>query len=138
MRTMRALHAYAQSDPSRLVYEDAPVPMLTPGDVLVRVHASGVSPGELDWPGVWLRHDGTPRTPPIVPGHEVAGVVDTVGPATSGLAVGDEVFGYIDVRRDGADAEYVAASASELVPKPATLTHAQAAAVPLSGLTAWQ
>jgi NADPH:quinone reductase-like Zn-dependent oxidoreductase len=112
--------------------------MLTPGDVLVRVHASGVSPGELDWPGVWLRHDGTPRTPPIVPGHEVAGVVDTVGPATSGLAVGDEVFGYIDVRRDGADAEYVAASASELVPKPATLTHAQAAAVPLSGLTAWQ
>ena len=135
---MRALHAYAQSDPSRLVYEDAPVPALAPGDVLVRVHASGVSPGELDWPGVWLRHDGTPRTPPIVPGHEVSGVVEAVGPATAGLAVGDEVFGYIDVRRDGADAEYVAARADELVPKPATLTHAQAAAVPLSALTAWQ
>jgi NADPH:quinone reductase-like Zn-dependent oxidoreductase len=135
---MRALHAYAQSDPSRLVYEDAPVPAPAPGDVLVRVHASGVSPGELDWPGIWLHHDGTPRTPPIVPGHEVSGIVDTLGPATAGLAVGDEVFGYIDVRRDGADAEYVAARAVELVPKPATLSHAQAATVPLSGLTAWQ
>ena len=61
-----------------------PLPTLGPGDVLVRVHASGVSPGELDWPGTWLRHDGTPRTPPIVPGHEVAGVVDTVGPAHDG------------------------------------------------------
>jgi NADPH:quinone reductase-like Zn-dependent oxidoreductase len=135
---MRALHAYAPSDPSRLALEDAPVPTLGQGDVLVRVHASGVSPGELDWPGIWLRHDGTPRTPPIVPGHEVAGVVDTVGPATTGLAVGDEVFGYIDVRRDGADAEYVAVQATELAPKPVSLTHARAAAVPLSALTAWQ
>ena len=135
---MRVLHAYAQSDPARLVYEEAPIPALGPADVLVRVRASGVSPGELDWPGVWLHHDGTPRTPPVVPGHEVAGVVDTVGPAATGLGVGDEVFGYIDVRRDGADAEYVAARADELVPKPAILTHAQAAAVPLSALTAWQ
>lgn len=135
---MRALHAYAPSDPSRLVLEDAPAPTLGAGDVLVRVHASGVSPGELDWPGVWLRHDGTPRTPPIVPGHEVAGVVEAVGPDAIGLADGDEVFGYIDVRRDGADAEYVAAQSAELAPKPASLTHAQAAAVPLSALTAWQ
>ena len=74
---MRALHAYARSDPSRLVFEDAPLPTLAPGDVLVRVHASGVTPSELDWPTAWLHHDGTPRTPPIVPGHEVAGVVDT-------------------------------------------------------------
>ncbi len=135
---MRALHAYAKHDPSRLVVEDAPLPTLGPGDVLVRVHASGVSPGELDWPTAWLDHDGTSRTPPIIPGHEVAGVVDTVGPATTGLAVGDEVFGYIDVRRDGADAEYVAAQAAEVAPQPASLTHAQAAAVPLSALTAWQ
>ena len=60
------------------------------------------------------------------------------GRPRAGLAVGDEVFGFIDFRRDGADAEYVAARADELVPKPATLTHAQAAAVPLSALTAWQ
>jgi NADPH:quinone reductase-like Zn-dependent oxidoreductase len=135
---MRALHAYAKSDPLRLVLEDAPVPALGPDDVLVRVYASGVSPGELDWPGAWLNRDGTPRQPPIVPGHEVAGVVDVVGPATVGLAVGDAVFGYIDVRRDGADAEYVAVRADELTPKPANLTHIQAAAIPLSALTAWQ
>ncbi|WP_173923463.1 NADP-dependent oxidoreductase [Agromyces sp. Marseille-P2726] len=135
---MRALHAYARSDPSRLVVEDAPLPELGPSDVLVRVHASGVSPGELDWPTAWLHHDDTPRRPPIVPGHEVAGIVDAVGPDAAGLTVGDAVFGYIDVRRDGADAEYTAARADELAPEPVTLSHAQAAAVPLSGLTAWQ
>jgi NADPH:quinone reductase-like Zn-dependent oxidoreductase len=135
---MRVLHAYAKSDPSKLRLEEAPVPAVGPGDVLLRVQASGVSPGELDWPGAWLRHDGTPRTPPIVPGHEVAGIVEKLGPDTSGVAVGDEVYGYIDVRRDGADAEYVAVRAEELAPKPATLSHAQSAAIPLSALTAWQ
>jgi NADPH:quinone reductase-like Zn-dependent oxidoreductase len=135
---MRALHAYARSDPSRLVLEEAPVPALGPDDVLVRVHASGVSPGELDWGKTWVNRDGTPRTPPIVPGHEVAGVVETIGRDSAGLAVGDEVFGYIDNHRDGADAEFVAVRADELEAKPATLTHAEAAAVPLSALTAWQ
>lgn len=135
---MRALHAYAQHDPSRLVVEDAPVPSLGPGDVLVRVHASGVSPGELDWGGTWRHHDGTPRTPPIIPGHEVAGVVEAVAPDAAGITVGDEVFGYIDSQRDGADAEFVAVRVDELAAKPATATHAEAAAVPLSGLTAWQ
>jgi NADPH:quinone reductase-like Zn-dependent oxidoreductase len=135
---MRALHAYAKSDPSRLIYEVAPVPSLAPGDVLVRVHASGVTPSELDWPSTWLHHDGSPRTPPIIPGHEVAGVVEAVGPTVDGLAAGAEVYGLIDFRRDGADAEYVAVRAAELAPKPATLTHTQAAAAPLSALTAWQ
>ena len=77
---MRALHAYAHGDPSRLVVEDAPVPALASGDVLVRVHASGVSPTELDWQLTWLHHDGTPRTPPIVPGHELSGVVEAIAP----------------------------------------------------------
>ncbi len=135
---MRALYAYAQHDPSRLVVEDVPLPALRPGDVLVRVHASGVSPGELDWNGTWLSHDGGRRTPPIVPGHEVSGVVEKVGAGAAGIEVGDEVFGVIDFRRDGADAEFVAVSPDELVPKPATATHAEAAAVPLSALTAWQ
>jgi NADPH:quinone reductase-like Zn-dependent oxidoreductase len=137
-RTMRVLHAYAQHDPSRLVVEDAPLPTLEPGDVLVRVYASGVSPGELDWNGTWLRHDGGRRTPPIVPGHELSGVVESVGSGAEDIEVGDEVFGLIDVQRDGADAEFVAVHADELVPKPASATHAVAAATPLSALTAWQ
>jgi NADPH:quinone reductase-like Zn-dependent oxidoreductase len=136
---MRALHAYAENDPSRLVFEDdAPSPTLDPGDVLLRVHASGVTPSELDWPSTWLHHDGAPRTPPIVPGHEVTGVVEAVGPDSDGLTVGDEVYGLIDFRRDGADAEHVAVRATELAPKPVTLTFTEAAAVPLSALTAWQ
>ena len=135
---MRVLHAYAQHDPSRLVVEEAPLPTLGPGDVLVRVVASGVSPGELDWNGTWLQHDGARRTPPIVPGHELSGVVETVGTGAEGIGVGDEVFGLIDIQRDGADAEFVAVRADELVSKPATATHAEAAATPLSALTAWQ
>src|SRR5215218_6505459 len=106
---MRALHAFAKNDPSQLVYEeDAPSPALAPGDVLLRVHASGVTPSELDWPSTWLKNDGTPRPPPIIPGHEVAGVVEAVGPAAEELSVGDEMYGLIDFRHDGADAEYVA------------------------------
>jgi NADPH:quinone reductase-like Zn-dependent oxidoreductase len=137
---MFALRAHAQGEPARLAFEEAPSPDLGPRDVLVRVHASGVSPGELDWPGAWLDHDAAPRVPPIVPGHEVAGVVEAVGAEATGFAVGDEVFGYIDVHRDGSDAEYVAvrADAGELALKPRTLTYAEAAAVPLSALTAWQ
>ena len=135
---MRALRAYAKNDPSRLVYEYAPSPTLAPGDVLIRVHASGVTPSELDWPSTWIHHDGTPRTPPIVPGHEVAGVVETAGPDVAGLAAGDEVYGLIDFRRDGADAECVAVRAAELAPKPVTIAFTEAAAVPLSALTARQ
>lgn len=132
---MLAIHAYARSDPTQLRLEEAAMPEVGGGDVLVRVRASGVSPGELDWPTAWLHHDDSPRALPIVPGHEVAGVVHT---AAAGLAVGDEVYGYTDVRRNGADAEFVAVSADELAPKPATLSFAEAAAVPLSALTAWQ
>ncbi|MGW4928771.1 NADP-dependent oxidoreductase [Agromyces sp. NPDC004153] len=137
---MFALRAYARSDAARLVHEEAPSPGLGAHDVLVRVHASGVSPGELDWPGAWLDHDGTPRVPPIVPGHEISGVVEAIGPDATGFVVGDEVFGYTDVRRDGGDAELVAvrADGGEIAPKPASLTHVEASAVPLSALTAWQ
>lgn len=136
---MRALHAYARNDTSQLVYEDnAPPPTLTPGDVLLRVQASGVTPSELAWPTTWLKPDDTPRTPPIIPGHEVSGVVEALGPAAEGIAVGDEVYGLIAFRRDGADAEYAVMSASDLAPKPTTLAHEQAAAVPLSALSAWQ
>ena len=135
---MRALHAYVPGDPSRLIYEDAPSPAVGSGDILVRVYASGVSPSELDWPSAWLEHDGSPRTPPIVPGHELAGVVESFGPDVAGFHVGDAVFGFIDIRRNGADADYVAVRAEELAPKPATLSFSEAAAVPLSALTAWQ
>jgi NADPH:quinone reductase-like Zn-dependent oxidoreductase len=136
---MRVLHAYAPSDPTRLALEEAPPPEPGTGDVLLRVHASGVSPAELEWRLTWQYPDGSPRQPPIVLGHEVSGVVEALGPGdTDGLAVGDPVFGLIDFRRDGAHAELVAVRATELVAKPPALTHESAAAAPLSALTAWQ
>jgi NADPH:quinone reductase-like Zn-dependent oxidoreductase len=135
---MRALHAYAKNDPDCIAYEAAPDPVLDADDVLVRVHASGVSPTEIGWPATWVTADGAARPIPIVPGHEVSGVVVALGDRAEGLALGDEVFGLIDFQRDGADADYVAARGGELARKPTSLTHVQAAAVPLSALTAWQ
>jgi NADPH:quinone reductase-like Zn-dependent oxidoreductase len=135
---MRAMHAFAPGDATQLVVEDAPRPTIQPGDVLLRVHASGVTPSELSWPTTWLNADDSPRTPPIVPGHEVSGVVEEVGSDAEGHEVGDAVYGLIAFRRDGGNAEYVAVRAAELVTKPGTLTHVQTAAVPLSALTAWQ
>lgn len=135
---MHALRAYAKNDATRLVYEDGPRPVASPGDVVVRVHACGVSPTELAWPSTWVEPDGTDRPLPIIPGHEVSGVVASRGAGVDGVDVGDEVYGLIDFQRDGADSEYVAARAAELAPKPSTLDHVHAAAVPLSGLTAWQ
>jgi NADPH:quinone reductase-like Zn-dependent oxidoreductase len=135
---MHALQAYAKDDPSRLVYQEASLPSLAPDDALIRVHASGVSPAELSWLGTWVTSDGTSRPAPIVPGHEVAGIVETVGPAAVGVAVGDAVYGLIDFHRDGADAEYVAVRAVDLAPKPTSLTFTEAASAPLSALTAWQ
>src|SRR6478609_1405173 len=135
---MRALRAYARNDATRLIYEDAPCPEISAEDVLIRIHACGVSPSELSWPTTWIAPDQRDRPLPIIPGHEVSGVVTACGADVAHLEIGDEVYGLIDFQRDGADAEYVAARAIELAPKPSNLDHVQTAAVPLSGLTAWQ
>src|SRR4051794_41027758 len=122
---MRALHAYARNDPTRLVYEDAPRPTFTPGDVLIQVHACGVSPAELTWPTTWLKPDGTDRELPIIPGHEVSGTIVACGSDVTDLAMGSDVYGLIDFQRDGADAEYVATTGNEVATKPTTLSHVQ-------------
>src|SRR5207247_7853027 len=75
---------------------------------------------------------------PIVPGFEVAGSVERIGPRVTGLTRGEPVYGLLDFWRDGAAAEYVAVRAASLAPKPESLDFVQSAAIPLSGLTAWQ
>lgn len=135
---MHALHAFAKGDSSKLAYEESSRPKLEPGDVMVRVFASGVTPSELSWPTTWIAPDNTPRPLPIIPGHEISGIVEEVTSTAAGVSVGDEVFGLIDFQRDGGDADFVAARATELAPKPASIDHIQTAAVPLSALTAWQ
>lgn len=120
-----------------LTLEDLPHPHAAENDVIVRVHAAGFTRGELEWPGTWSDHAGRDRTP-SVPGHEVSGVVTELGYGTTGLTVGQRVFGPTDWARNGSLAEYVAVEARNLAPLPADIDHTVAAALPISGLTAWQ
>ncbi|MGW0147896.1 NADP-dependent oxidoreductase [Streptomyces sp. NPDC003333] len=106
-------------------------------DVLVEVHASGFTPDELTWPSSWTDRLGRDRTP-SVPGHELAGVVAGLGYGTTGLSVGQRVFGLTDWTRDGTLAEYAAVEARNLAPLPGDVDFTVGASLPISGLTAWQ
>jgi NADPH:quinone reductase-like Zn-dependent oxidoreductase len=136
-----ALKAVVHSEygsPDVLELKDIPKPGISDDEVLVRVRAAAVNPP--DWAGV----HGVPyivrlafglRRPKLgVRGTDMAGVVDSVGKNVTRLRVGDEVFG----RGVGTFAEYAVAPEERLVPKPAGITFEQAAAVPMSGLTALQ
>jgi NADPH:quinone reductase-like Zn-dependent oxidoreductase len=136
-QSMWALRLGERGGPEQLAYEQAPRPYVGTGDALVRVHAASFTPTELTWPSTWVDHAGHDRRPTI-PAHEVSGVVEALGYGTVGVAVGQAVYGLTDWYRDGAAAEYVAVEARNLAPKPTSLSHVEAAAVPLAGLTAWQ
>jgi len=112
-------------------------PHAAENDVVVEVRAAGFTPGELTWPATWTDRAGRDRTP-SVPGHEVAGVVAELGYGTTGLTVGQRVFGLTDWTRNGTLAEYVGVEARNLAPLPASVDFTTAAALPISGLTAWQ
>src|SRR5918912_1611783 len=89
---------------------ERPEPKPAENDVVVQVHTSGFTPGELTWPGTWTDRLGRDRAPSI-PGHELAGVVSALGYGTRGLAVGQRGFGLTDWYRDGTLAEYAAVEA---------------------------
>ena len=116
---------------------ERPEPEAAGNDVLVEVHASGFTPGELSWPSNWTDRLGRDRTPSI-PGHELAGVVSALGYGTTGLSVGQRVFGLTDWTRDGTLAEYAAVEARNLAPLPGDVNFTVGASLPISGLTAWQ
>src|SRR3954470_9582901 len=120
-----------------LALTDMPYPHAAENDVIVRVHAAGFTPGELDWPGTWSDRAGRDRTPSI-PGHELSGVVTELGYGTTGLSIGQRVFGMADWARNGTLAEFVAVEARNLAPLPWSIEHTTAAALPIAGLTAWQ
>lgn len=134
---MKAVRTHGRGGPEQLFFEDAPLPELRRGDVLLRVHATGITPAELTWDETYQNADGTPRIPGI-PGHEVSGVVERTAPDVTDYQPGDEVYGLADFPRDGAAAEFAAVQAANLALKPRSIPHAQAAALPLSALTAWQ
>jgi NADPH:quinone reductase-like Zn-dependent oxidoreductase len=116
---------------------ERPEPRPSINDVVVQVHASGFVNTELDWPSTWADRLGRDRTPTI-PGHELAGVVTALGYGTTGLSIGQRVFGLTDWYRDGTLAQYVAVEARNLAPLPGDVDFTVGASLPISGLTAWQ
>ncbi|MFF1570970.1 NADP-dependent oxidoreductase [Streptomyces sp. NPDC058293] len=116
---------------------ERPEPPASINDVIVQIHASGFVPTEMEWPSTWTDRAGRDKTPSI-PGHELAGVVSALGYGTTGLSVGQRVFGLADWHRDGTLAEYVAIEARNLAPLPGDVDFTVGASLPISGLTAWQ
>src|SRR6201994_1489483 len=116
---------------------ERPEPSAAINDVIVRILASGFVPTEMSWPSAWIDRVGRDRTPSI-PGHELAGVVTALGYGTTGLSVGQRVFGLADWYRDGTLAEYMAIEARNLAPLPGNVDFTVGASLPISGLTAWQ
>jgi NADPH:quinone reductase-like Zn-dependent oxidoreductase len=133
---MRAITQTSFGDPDVLTLTDVPAPTPGPTEVVVRMCATSVNPIELA-----IRSGAFPLLgpPPFVLGWDVSGVVEAVDPGVSRFRVGDEVYGmpYFP-RAAGTYAEYVAAPSRQLARKPTTLSHIEAAALPLVGLTAWQ
>lgn len=123
--------------PDRLSVEERSRPEPQIGDVLVQVGAASFTPTELQWPSTWVDRSGRDRRP-VIPGHEVSGTVVATGYGTTGFGIGDEVFGLTDWYRDGSLAEFVAVEARNLATKPRSLSHVDAAALPMTALTAWQ
>jgi NADPH:quinone reductase-like Zn-dependent oxidoreductase len=133
---MQAVRAHTRGGAEQLHVEQAPVPVPADDEVLVRVHAAAITYDELLWDESWTR-DGRDRTP-IIPSHEVSGVVVATGALVDDLTVGQGVYGLIAFDRDGAAAQYVTVRAADLAAKPATIDHVHSAALPLAALTAWQ
>ena len=115
-----------------LKIDDIPIPSPGAGEVLVKVHSAAITAHELNW------SETTDRKSPPIPAHDVAGNISKVGEGVDGFKEGDEVFALVSFSRDGAAAEYAIASAGALANKPRSLSFEEAAAIPLSALTAWQ
>lgn len=111
--------------------ETVAVPSLAPDEVLIAVHAAAITFAELGWDETWTHA-------PAIPAHEFSGVVVELGTEVTTASRGDLVYGLIRFDRQGAAAEYVAVPARDIARKPKALSHAEAAALPLAALTAWQ
>jgi NADPH:quinone reductase-like Zn-dependent oxidoreductase len=143
--TMKAIQYYREGNPEVLVYEDVPRPTAGSGEVLIRVYAAGVNPAD------WRARAGFPDVPepfryaiphislPSIPGMDVSGIVEAVGPDVTKFREGDAVYGMVRFPKGGKGyAQYTTAPVTDLAHKPATIDHLQAAAVPMAALTAWQ
>jgi NADPH:quinone reductase-like Zn-dependent oxidoreductase len=134
---MKAIRIHAYGGPEVLVYEDAPRPAPAAGEVLVRVHATALNPVDRSTRTGYLQQMVNFELP-LIPGLDLAGIFEELGPDVTTVSVGDAVYGFSNLMRQGAYAEYARIGMDELAPKPATVDFVTAAAVPLSALAAWQ
>jgi NADPH:quinone reductase-like Zn-dependent oxidoreductase len=125
---MRAIRLHEPRGPDGLVSEQIATPRPGPGEALVRVHAAAITRGELEWPVDRL---------PATPSYEFSGVVVTAGPDV-GDVLGQAVYALSGFDRDGAAADFIVLPTEFMAPKPRSLDHVQAAALPLAALSAWQ
>ncbi|MFE7505546.1 NADP-dependent oxidoreductase [Promicromonospora sp. NPDC057488] len=132
---MKAVRFHETGDAKVLRYEDADQPVPGAGEVLVRVAGSAFSPADGGMRGGFLP---IPITLPHVPGYDVSGTVDALGDGVDGLAVGQDVVGFLPMAADGSAAQYVVAPAEALVAAPTRIPLADAAGLPSVGLTASQ
>lgn len=134
---MKAVRIHQYGGREVLSIDDIPVPDIAPDEVLVRVVAASINPVD------WKVREGylaqmIPHALPLTLGWDVSGVVEQVGARVTGWQVGDAVFSRPDLARNGTYAEYVAIRASECARKPRTISHVEAASLPLAGITAWE
>lgn len=134
MKAVR-IHEYGNRDV--LAFEDAPMPSITSSEVLVKVVAASVNPVD------WKIREGylkemVPYSMPVTLGWDVSGVVTEVGSDVTRFSVGDSVYSRPDIKRNGTYAEYVAIQENEVALKPLTISHNEAASLPLAGITAWE
>jgi NADPH:quinone reductase-like Zn-dependent oxidoreductase len=134
---MKAMQVNKADQEPRLILVELQKPEAGLGEILVRVHAAGVTPTELLWYPTTHTKSGAARMR-TVPGHEFSGVIKAMGKDVQDFEVGDEVYGMNDWFADGATAEFCITLPQNIARKPATLSHEAAASVPIGALTSWQ
>lgn len=121
-----------KSSPKIICNNDVAKPVAQGSEILVQVHAAGITGDEITWPELY-------RTASRIPGHDISGTVASLGPDYGGrLKVGQEVFALLHAERGQGQAEYVICHEDEVAPKPSSISHAEAAALPIPALTAWE
>jgi NADPH:quinone reductase-like Zn-dependent oxidoreductase len=134
---MKAMQIQSSNQGPALHLAEIPQPTAGPSELLIQVHAAGVTPTELGWYPTTHTKNGDARVNAI-PGHEFSGVVASVGKDIKGFTVGQEVYGVNDWFVDGTTADFCLTIPSNVAPKPTTLTHEETATLPLGALTSWQ
>lgn len=134
---MKAMRLSGSAQALELIEEDIPQPQPQRGELLIRVHAVGLTPTEPLWYPTTHTKEGGTRSGAIM-GHEFSGVIAALGQGVAGFEAGDELYGMNDWFADGALAEYCVTLPSSVARKPSRLTHVEAASVPIAALTAWQ